>query len=469
VTGRPPSLVAERAVRYLREAGEPVTSVRLAHEVLALRVGDENHAHRVLDAAFCGDPRLAYGDGAWRRLAPPVAETSGGPRVEPDIAFVMVEGTRAVPRSPLILSAVTAARRSGETIVAACGGELAAFAPGHELKGEMRSLLAGARVAVHAPPGGLAALEAWLEEPLDDPLPVALLGRRRLGLPAAHGVADLAGRLGLSIRVDDDPARRIEVLLDSFDALRGPDESWDGLMAACRRVGPALPWARYAFARDDLRALPAAPGTYRFYDLDGRLVYVGKSKNLRRRLCSWFQDGVPRSPRELAIVEAVHRFEIDATGSDLEALLREAAQIQTDLPQRNVQRNVRTHGSRARRLTSILILEPAEPPRVLRAWLIKDGRLIESIPLGPRGGGLKRVARVLDSEFFDPRPGPRIGRTTAVDVEIVARWLAEHRDRAVAFDPTHLRSVDEVVDRLKWFLDRGSLVEGDGAPILPRR
>lgn len=468
MTARPPSLVAERAVRYLREAGEPVTSVRLAREILALRVGDEHHARRVLDAAFGGDPRLAYGDGAWRRTAPTGPGDAQRLPPEPDIAFVVVEGTRVAPRAPLRLTAVTAARRRGETILAACGGDLAAYAPAHELKAEIRALLDGAHVAVHAPPGGLAALEAWLEEPIEDPLPVALLGRRRLGLPAAHGVPELAARLGLAVRVDDDPARRIELLPLCFDALGRPGETWKSLMASCRRSGPALPWERYAFTRDDLHALPAVPGTYRFHDLDGRLLYVGKSGNLRRRLCSWFQEGIERSPRERAIVDAVHRYEIAPSGSELEALLREAAQIRRDRPERNVQRRVHGKGSRARRLTSILILEPAEPPLVLRAWLIKDGRLIESIPLGPRGGGLKRVARVLDRAFFDPRPGPTTGPSKAVDVEIVARWLSEHRDRAVAFDPTHLRTVGEVVDRLKWFLDRGSLVEGGGTPILPR-
>jgi len=117
----------------------------------------------------------------------------------------------------------------------------------------------------------------------------------------------------------------------------------------------------------------------------------------------------------------------------------------------------------------MLLIEPAEAPWVLRAWLIHDGALVDTVPLGPRGGGLARIARVLDRAFFDPRPGPVAARARAVDVEIVTRWLAEHRDRVVAFDPTHLRSTDEVVARLRWFLERGSLHDGEGAPILPRR
>src|SRR5262249_18393124 len=138
-------------------------------------------------------------------------------------------------------------------------------------------------------------------------------------------------------------------------------------------------------------------------------------------------------------------------------------------PERNVQRRVRPGGRRSKRLQSILLLEPAEPPWTLRAWLVRNGQLVDAVPLGPRGGGLARIARLLEREFFDPRPGPRASRPRPVDVEIITRWLAAHRDQAVAFDPTHLRSAEEVVARLRWFLERRTLRDGDGAPVHPRR
>jgi hypothetical protein len=323
-------------------------------------------------------------------------------------------------------------------------------------------------VVLHTPPGGLGALESFIEEPLDDPLPLPLLARRRLHRPALHTLEEIAAALSLSVRIDDDPLHGIELLPACFDALREPDETWDATVAACRAGGDGVPWPRFAFTRDELRELPPVPGTYRFYDLDGKLIYVGKSNNLKRRLGAWFADDVPRSPRGRAIVEAVHRFEVKPSGSDLEAMLREATQIRRDHPERNVQRAVHARKERARRLASILILEPAEAPWALRAWLIREGELLDAVSLGPRGGGLKRIERVLRDEFFDPKRGPRSGRSKTVDVEIVARWLTQHRDKAVAFDPTHLKTAREVVLRLRWFLERGSIRDPEGSPILPR-
>ena len=471
MSSRPSSVVAERAVRYLTSSRHPATSVLLAREILALTVADEAQATRVLGAAFAADPRLAYDKGAWHAVARKQASGKApAPSVplEPDIAFVLVDGTRDAPRTPFKLTAVAASRRRDGEIVAACASDPTSLTPGTELKAQLRAMIDGAQIVLYAPPGALGALESWIEEPILDPLPLALLARRRLHQPALHDLESIAEALDLSVAVSDDPGSRIELLPACFDALRGPGESFTETADSCRAPRSELPWPRYAFSRDDLRALPPVPGTYRFYDLDSKLLYVGKSKNLKRRLAAWFGDNRPRGARGRAIVEAVHRFEVKPSGSELEALLREATQIRRDQPAKNVQRTVHGRKRRPPRLQSILILEPAEPPWTLRAWLIRDNLLLDVVPLGPKGGGLKRIGRVLRDEFFDPRRGPKSGRAQAIDVEIVARWLAEHRDKAVAFDPTHLAGVDDVVERLRWFLEGGVLHDPEGSPILPR-
>lgn len=465
---RPTSVVAERAVRYLRDSGKPETSVRLAREILALVVADEASATTVLGGAFGEDPRLQYADDGW--ILVPVVETAPEPEPadEPEIAFILVEGERPAARAPLRLTGIAAARRRGDTIVAACGGELKLWPPGAAMRAEMLEVIDRARPVVHAPPGGLGALDLWLADPLDRPLSLRMLARRRAGVPISTTIEGLAEALGLAVRVGDDVAQRVEILPACFDALRQEGEGWDELLAACTPSRRALPWERYAFTADDLRAVPSVPGTYRFYDLDDKLLYVGKSSNLKRRLAAWFREDSARSARSASLVDAVHRYEIAPSGSELAALIREATQIRKDRPERNVQRNVHAEPARAARLDSILILEPAEAPSILRAWLIRRGRLLDTVSLGPRGGGIKRIERVLERGFFDPQPGPVSRRPKEVDVEIVARWLSEHRDRVVAFDPTHLRSSAEVVARLQWFLDRGALVDPEGSPILPR-
>ena len=101
-------------------------------------------------------------------------------------------------------------------------------------------------------------------------------------------------------------------------------------------------------------------------------------------------------------------------------------------------------------------------------WTVSRGRLVDRVGIGPRGGGLSRIERVLNDYFFSAPLGPTTVSGPDLDVEIVARWLASNRDRVVAFDPTELRTPREVIDRLRWFLHQGGPFDADGAPIFSR-
>jgi hypothetical protein len=364
------------------------------------------------------------------------------------------------------LNEVAALRLRDDEVVAACGGDTAGGPETRRLRRSVLEILDGAVPIIHDPPGALKALEGWLGEALAAPISLRRLGQDRLGLRASHDFEDLAARLDLPFRQSDDPLELADALDACVQALLRPAERLHDLRLALGRGLPPIDWSRYAFDREFLRRVPRVPGTYRFFDARGELIYVGKSNNLNRRLGSYFREsGRRRSERVQGLLDTVYRIEYDATGSDLEAMLREAEAIRREKPQRNVQRDVSVRGARAARLRSILILEPAASPLVLRAYLIREGRLVARVGLGPRGGGLRRVQRLLDDHFFSIPTGPTPVGGADLDVEIVARWISANRDRVVAFDPTELRASQEVVERLRWFLAQGSPFDPDGMPI----
>ena len=312
-----------------------------------MRTSDEAQATRVLDTAFAGDPRLVYAPGGWRPAPRPRPPRRKRRRCRPSPTSCSSSSRR--PRGAaraLVLTAVAVARRRGDAIVAATGGESSRrWSPPRCARAA--AARARARPIVHAPPGGLAALEEWLDEPLDDPLPLPLLGRRRTrdrGRPRRGGPRRAPRAVGARGRRR---VGRIELVAACFDALRRPARAGRIPRGVPRDVH-AVPWTRYAFTRDDVKGAPPHAGTYRFFDADDRLLYVGKSKNLRGA-GSRRGSATTRARRaRRAIVDAVHRFELQPSGSELEALLREAAQIARELPGDNVQRHVRASTSARR-------------------------------------------------------------------------------------------------------------------------
>ena len=70
-----------------------------------------------------------------------------------------------------------------------------------------------------------------------------------------------------------------------------------------------------------LTSLPSEPGIYKFQDQNGEVIYVGKAKNIRKRVLSHFSN---TSNKEVQLCEATYKIDFEITGNELIALLREA-------------------------------------------------------------------------------------------------------------------------------------------------
>ena len=82
--------------------------------------------------------------------------------------------------------------------------------------------------------------------------------------------------------------------------------------------------------------LPVTPGVYLYKDAQGRIIYVGKARNLRKRILSYFRDASALTPKTVAMIGHAASLETLSTTTEKEALLLEASLIKKHRPHYNI-------------------------------------------------------------------------------------------------------------------------------------
>jgi len=85
-----------------------------------------------------------------------------------------------------------------------------------------------------------------------------------------------------------------------------------------------------------LKEIPRSPGVYFMKDADGEVLYIGKAKDLSKRVASYFQENRPKTLRQMSLMENVKDLDYILTTSEEEALIYEANLIKEKKPKYNV-------------------------------------------------------------------------------------------------------------------------------------
>jgi hypothetical protein len=135
---------------------------------------------------------------------------------------------------------------------------------------------------------------------------------------------------------------------------------------------------RYGFDREWLSEIPQCPGVYTFSDREGKVLYVGKSNNLKNRINSYFWsvgEGSPSTERQKieSIMNDLYMIDCTELGSDLEALVEEYRLIDRHRPRYNTRVNIPKR--------TVTIPRRILIPRSLSKGMLKLYLLCEGLPL----------------------------------------------------------------------------------------
>src|SRR5206468_2243457 len=236
----------------------------------------------------------------------------------------------------------------------------------------------------------------------------------------------------------------------------------------------------YAFGPDDLKALPAGPGVYRFLDRRGEVIYVGKAKNLRSRVGSYFTPSARGTAKGMAILAETHALRFEPVASELEAALLEAALIAEHRPPLNRQFDVHERPAPyGPRLNLVVVLRDAAPEAPERPTctmhFLRGGRYLRRLggfasDSAAPGDSWKEAAGLLSRHYF--QSSTRTGRGAGdkgheapgggddgvdIDWQLVSSFVRKYRDEVSVLDVDECGSLAEADSRLR------VLVRGAGA------
>ena len=95
-------------------------------------------------------------------------------------------------------------------------------------------------------------------------------------------------------------------------------------------------YTQFEIVKEKVKDFPQTPGVYLMKNQAEKIIYVGKAKNLRSRVRSYFMDSKDHSPKTRLLVRNIHKVDYILTGTEVEAFLVEASLIKKHRPRYNI-------------------------------------------------------------------------------------------------------------------------------------
>ena len=444
----------DRILELLKQEGRPLPANQILSEALGVRSPNTATADKVLKAILRNDPRFKNKAGHWSLRETPEI---GSPQPLTRAAILYAEQAEG-SRDPSLFRGALVIPQTGFA---------ASFGPSSGIPSRVRRSVEG-RVLVcwsskHVRMWRRMLSRQRLQEWDGDTLELHSLADRVLEPGrAVREPADLAPLLGLAAPEEGSPLSMARFLASCWQSLldQTPEENRRDALSLRLWIDAARPkvdFSQFGFGAAALRTLPGSPGIYIMKNRADDIIYVGKSRNLKRRIKSYFTPAALRDSRVRRIHEQLHTFECIVTANEVEALLLEMRMIRDFRPPVNLQEEIHEQPEAYARKWNCLLLVPNPDEVTADLYFLRDGCFAAqaSARLGQPAG--KRLSSRVRSLYFNPRRRPRKVQESW-ETEIVSRWLSANRGRLNFVDVDEAGDSESVIQKLSDYLqDRDRL------------
>jgi DNA polymerase III epsilon subunit-like protein len=475
----------ERIWSYLQSRSDPVSAKELVQVALKIQQANDKLCQALMANLLKEDWRfICDAQGHWRISSVDVPGASD-PLPIAQALFTAVEmATTPTDVRPAEILAIAAVRLEGYRqrdrylgLLRPSGGPTARlpdlFDAGDACTGTKWDLLRGfvqflgpAIWLGFDPKKNLALLNRELENQLAlriDPPFVSLreVARRLFPDVSFNTLAELAAYLGIKSLDTENPKLRLEVLTEAAFTLFELLEELS-LVSVCDLFGlqeakPApTDFSQCNFDWRALAELPTQPGVYFFKDRRGDILYVGKAKNLKNRVSSYFSNYAILNEKIQQLRASVYDIAYQVAGSELEALILEAQLIQELRPPINSQIEVHARAATRTKSHNLILVMPSSSPEHVELFLIRKNKALARFRLSRSLSNLKAARRTIQKVFFSDQPR-RIKKADAWQIEILASWLERNKDTTNRIDVDAVADLDDCLRILTRYVREGAI------------
>ena len=147
----------------------------------------------------------------------------------------------------------------------------------------------------------------------------------------SYSLGNLIRHFGIKVKDRHRAMADTQATVELFERILHQDESEEQILDMVN-LGVRQAKLPANITLDILHALPDTCGVYYFHNAQGKIIYVGKSKNIRKRVMSHFAKQTEKARK---LYQAVHEITCEETGSELVALLYESHEIKNLHPEIN--------------------------------------------------------------------------------------------------------------------------------------
>lgn len=208
-------------------------------------------------------------------------------------------------------------------------------------------------------------------------------------------------------------------------------------------------FSKYAFDKGFLQAIPQKPGIYKMRSKNGDIIYVGKAKNLKQRLSSYFWNTADRLQKSADVLNNVYAIEYEVAGSELAAMLMEYQLIKRYRPGLNHQCEVHERSPGYRSLRNFIILLPSALDESVELFFVKEGLPLQRYEILKGAVNFSGVETILEGNIRDDTVLTDI---ETGEIEIVLSWVAINKDYVNYIDMDTVGTKETILKLIKDYL-----------------